>query len=389
MRTDTSDTTRAPRSTLFAIAGVLTLAVLLVGSVRFARYDWTGIPFERTPMRTERVVSEDCTERIRPYTTDTGRVIAPVTVDEQQYLSLVDHFRGEEREDLHVDCQLDPFVSRPALPWVASLLPFDEGVSLGLVNLVMVLVATWSTLAALAAQGRTGRQIAVVGACFAIGWNTLWFGSAILLDAGVVALVAVCWWLLARGSPWWVWPVLLVSYPVKETVAVVVLPVMAAAAWAQRRDLPPLRRWGPLAAAAAASVLSVVATRTLGVASEATWDLAPDPAAVLNNLLSPVGLVALVVATGPLFVPALLVLRGRIRERGWVSQLSDPAAVGVATTVALCAWVTLAADLSPRFAWVGFPFAATLAAQWWSRGRPAQWLAALPAPAWLDRGPVG
>ena len=157
----------------------------------------------------------DCTEYIRPYTTSSGRTISPVSVDEQQYLSMVDLFSGTPREDLHVTCLLAPFTSRPALPWLASQLPFDEAVSLALVNLAMSLVATWAIVFTLRAQGVRTRAIALVGLLFAVSWNTLFFSSAILVDAGAVALVAVSWLLLALRRPWWVVALLLVSYPLK------------------------------------------------------------------------------------------------------------------------------------------------------------------------------
>lgn len=81
-------------STAVKVALLCSLGLLVVASVRFARFDWTGIPLERGKAVQERVVSEDCTEYIRPYTTSSGRTISPVSVDEQQYLSMVDLFSG-------------------------------------------------------------------------------------------------------------------------------------------------------------------------------------------------------------------------------------------------------------------------------------------------------
>jgi hypothetical protein len=70
-------------------------------------------------------------------------------------------------------------------------------------------------------------------------------------------------------------------------------------------------------------------------------------------------------------------MRDQRREEGWRSLVTDPASVGVGVTVVLLLWVTLAADLSSRFAWVGAPYAASLAAAWFGQGRPAQWLEGL------------
>lgn len=384
--------TEAPTGLAVAvrIALVLSVLVVLLASVRFARFDWSGLPLDRQPATVVREVSDRCVERIEPYETSAGRTISPVTVDEEQYLSMVAYFRGTPREDLAVTCQLDPFVRRAATPWVAHLLPGDEGVALGIVNLASVLLATWATVFALRAQRYGPRVIAVVGTLFAVGWNTFFFASALLTDAGGVALVAACWMLLCLRRPWWVWPLLLVSYPVRETAAVVVVAVMAAWTLAELRSARAAgdrRRTAavaaPFFAALAATATSVVVGRSSFLTGEATWDLGPSLGAFTNNLFGPIGLASFAVATLPLFLPALLGVRDRVRAGGWSTTLAEPAVVGVALTAVLCLWVSLAADLSPRFAWVGFPFAASLAATWFADGRGAELIARVRLPRWL------
>lgn len=365
--------------TAVKVALVLSLGVLLLASIRFARFDWTGIPLERGRAVQERVVSSECTEYIRPYTTSSGRTISPVSVDDQQYLSMVDLFSGTPRDELHVTCLLAPFTNRPALPWVAAMLPFDEAVSLGLVNLAMTLVATWAVVFTLRAQGVGVRATAMVGALFAISWNTLFFSSAMLVDAGVVALVAVGWLLLALRRPWWVAALLLASYPLKETAALLLLPPLVA--WLAHEVVEGRRSKASAAACAAAAVLASVASYVAAsvwfLDSDATWELAPSIGSFVNNVLAPVGVVTFLAGTAPLYVPALLRMRDRLRDVGWRTVAVEPAVVGVLVTLALLFWVTLAADLSSRFAWVGAPFAASLAAEWFEHGRPAAWLAGL------------
>ncbi len=369
--------------TTLQIALLCSLGLLLVASVRFARFDWTGLPLARGRAVQERVVSEDCTEYIRPYTTSAGRTISPLSVDDQQYLSMVDLFSGTPREDLHVTCLLAPFTNRPALPWLASLLPFDEAVSLALVNLAMTLIATWAIVFTLRAQGAGARAIALVGALFAISWNTLFFSSAILVDAGVVALVAVSWLLMAIRRPWWVAALLVVSYPLKETAAVLVLPVLAAWLWSEVTQGRRSRSSAVacLGAGVAASALSFLVASRWFLDSDATWELSPSIGSFVNNVLAPVSLVTFLLGTAPLYLPALLRIRDRLRGEGWRPVVLDPAVVGVVVTLALLGWVTLAADLSSRFAWVGAPFAATLAASWFEHGRAGDWLAGLGRPS--------
>jgi hypothetical protein len=250
-----------------------------------------------------------------------------------------------------------------------------------------VLLATWATVFALRAQGASGRAVAAASTLFVVGWNTFFFSSVILLDAATVGLVALGWFFLATRRPWWLVPLLLVAYPFKETIPVILLPVMAVWAWGElragRRTL--VTAAAPVVAAAVAALVSVVVSQQRFVQGEATWELAPTFGAFMNNLLGPIGAISFLVATVPLFLPALLAARQEQRANGWLATLLDPAVVGVVITVGLCLWVMAAADLSPRFAWIGFPFAAALAARWFDEGRAAAWLRARRLPAWLDR----
>ncbi|MDQ2679065.1 MAG: hypothetical protein M3Y51_10005, partial [Actinomycetota bacterium] len=83
------------------------------------------------------------------------------------------------------------------------------------------------------------------------------------------------------------------------------------------------------------------------------------------------GLVVLAAGLAPLLVPAGLWFSRRVRAVGWVDAAVDPAVVGVLGGLGLLGWILVTADLSPRFFWPCFPFAATLCARWWSEGRPA------------------
>ena len=68
---------RVDRVMFVRIGLVLTAVALLLGSVQFARYDWTGVPIQRAPAELDRTISAECHERIRPFTTSSGRTISP------------------------------------------------------------------------------------------------------------------------------------------------------------------------------------------------------------------------------------------------------------------------------------------------------------------------
>jgi hypothetical protein len=364
---------RVSRSQLLRLGLVLTLVVLVLASLRFARYDWTGSSMTLLPDSLEEEISSDCTELIGSYTTDSGRVIQPVAVDQEQYMSMVAMYRGTPVDDLQSECLYVPFVGRFAIPFVAAQLPFGEAVSLALVNLTMMMVALWAMLAALRSQGATPRVFVVVGFLFAVGWNTLMVSAEILTDPGVLAVVSVGWWLVVRRRLWWALALLAISIPVRETV-LILAPVVLAAAWLQSRDGPdeserPSGLWFASLAAACVvvPVLAVSAWSQVAPEADASWDSAPSVTAFLFNL-GTLSFLTVVVAGAPLFVPALLQLRNEIRRAGWFETVTRPASVGLLGVCALCLWVFVAADLSPRFLWVGFPFAASMTADWLGEG---------------------
>ncbi|UDY34108.1 hypothetical protein [Dermatobacter hominis] len=355
---------------------LLTLVVLVLGSLNFARYDWTGLPINRAPMTATKEVSASCVEQIQPYTTNSGRVVAPVVVDEQQYMNLVEYYRGVPVEDLQLNCLYDPFTFRSGTSWVAHFLPVEEGLALGLTNTAFTLLGVWLVLFALRAQGFSARAVLAAGVVFAVSWNVLMFGTGILVDSSVVAAIALCWFLLAIRRPWFVWPVLFLGYPLKETVGIIV-PVILVWAWTEHRDQRRSlgRAFAPAIAAAVAFVVGVAVWRQVLPASDAAWPVTPNIQNTVHNLTDVISLGAFVVGVGPFVVPAFLAYLREARRTGWIRAVVDPAVVGVVVALGICFWSGITVDVTPRLFWIGTPFAATLVARWFSEGRPEEWLA--------------
>jgi hypothetical protein len=214
-----------------------------------------------------------------------------------------------------------------------------------------------------------------------LGWNTLFFGMALLVDPGMLALVTLGWYLIVTRRDWFIWPLMFLSFPIKETAGILVA-VAAAAAYREyrsgRRSLAAAA--APVVAAGAAFVVGAVVWRSVVPQADASWNLLPGLGPLGNNLSDPVGLVAFMFGVAPLAVPAVLQYRRMVRAEGRAHALLSPAVVGVALGFVLTAWTVVAADMSPRHFWVAFPFAASLTADWLADGRPR---------AWLDRLPLG
>jgi hypothetical protein len=385
MSTEATTTTRPTSARSLVVIGVaLSLAALLLGSVRFARYDWSPVQLDRAPLTAERQVGPDCLEQIRPYTTESGREIAPVVVDEQQYMDLVQYYRGVDREDLSSVCLYDPFTNRSGMSWIAHWWPVEEGLALGLTNIVMLLAGLWLTLLALRAQGSGPQAVAAAGAIYTVSWNVFFFGSGVLIETGVVAAIALCWYLLVTRRVWWIWPILLLGYPLKETIGIMV-PVLWAWAWKEHRSgTSSLARAAmPAAAGTVAFVVGVAVWRGLLPQADASWEVTPDLDDIFNNLGDVVSLASFAVGVLPFLIPSFLRWRQLARTSGWIDASLEPAVVGVVIALGICGWSFITVDLTPRLFWIAFPFAASLTAQWCSEGRPAQWLDRLPWPVSL------
>ena len=369
---------------VMVIGLVLTVATLLIGSVRFARFDWSGLPLDRGPVSAERQVGPDCLEQIRPYITVSDRVISPIVVDEQQYLALVEYYRGTPVEELQVTCLYDPFTNRSGMSWIAHWIPGDEGVALGITNTVMLLLGLWIVLATMRAQGSSPRAVLAAGTLYAVAWNPFFFGTGILVDTGVVAAIALAWYLLTIRKVWLVWPILLLGYPLKETIGIVV-PVVWVWCWADyrsgRRTLAAAA--APAVASTIAFVVGVAVWRNLLPTPAASWDVTPDLGAVFSNLFDIISLGSFAVGVLPLLVPSFLLYRQRSRVDGWMLPLFDPATIGVLAASGICGWSFITVDLTPRLFWIGFPFAVSLAALWFDTERPKEWLDRRKLPSWL------
>lgn len=364
-----------------AIGLVLSVLALVIGSVQFGRYDWTGLQVQRGPADSERTLSDACHERIEPFVTSSGRTIAPAAIDDQQYLSMIEWFRGAD--DFQVECFYSPFTERAVVPMVASVLPFEDALSLSIVNTLFLLAGIWLVLFTLVAQRQRPRVVLAVGTLTVVNWVTFAFGTSLLIESAPFAAVALAWLLISLRRWWWAAVVIAVGVAFKET-AVLALPVLWVALGTDpgRRTRPVANRFLPAAVGTVLAAAVYLGRGVVGPSPDATWPTGFD-LSLLSFNLTPVGIGVFLLGLGPLLVPALLWVRRRARDIGFLRAWVDPAAVGVAAGLLLLVWIGLTADLSARFFWPAFPFAATLAARWFADGRPAAWLDRLRLPAWL------
>ena len=347
------------------LVGFSILLVLIAGA-RFARTDVAG-------------TGVLATDDYYTWTSDDGRFVDHLNIDIAQYLSMVEDYRGvegafEKQEPYpafeatgeSVRGPVDPFTSRVALPWLASLLPMDATYAFATVNLVLLLLGLWLLVDALAVAGRSPLAQGVGAALYTFALPVLMFSTALFIDGGVVGALVIGYWLMVRR--WW-WG-LVVFFPVSYLVKEALLILAPAAIWAWRVHGGSYRD---------PRFITGAAISAAGVVGASVWASAMAPEAVYSftvlptwqfirwNLTNPTSAVFFAVGMSTVVVPALLGIRLLVRPDGWRRALEGPAGpdiVGFAAVAAMNAYSIVSTDLTLRTGWLIWPFAIGLAALW-------------------------
>lgn len=357
---------RSPARLPLRVCLAFTLALVVLGGLRFARIDVAGTSFFAA-------------DEFYTWTTDEGRHVEHLNIDIVQYLSMVEDFRGVEgafeKQEPYPEFEatggavkgpVEPFTQRVALPWLASLLPLDSSFAFATVNLALLVFGLWFLLDAMAVSGRSVTAQLVGAALYTFALPVVVFASSLFIDGGVVGVLMIGYWLLARRL-WWALVVFIpVSYLVKE--ALLVLAVPAVWAWRTTGHRFTDRRF----------VVGCTVT-VLGVVAAAVWVAAraPDPVFSFTvmptwtfirfNLTNPPSALFFIVGVSTVVVPAVLGIRFLWRSEGPAAAFrgdAGPDVVGFLAIAAMNAYSVVSTDLTLRTGWLVWPFAISLAAIW-------------------------
>jgi hypothetical protein len=256
-----------------------------------------------------------------------------------------------------------PFIHRPVLPYVASVLPFDAADSFALVNLVLVVAGVWFMVDALAVQGRSTRAQLIGGLLYALSIPVLVFTSSLFIDGGTMALFVFGYWLIVRRL-WWALALFLpLSYAVKETL--IFLAPSAVVAWrAAGRSFRDKRFVIGVPLMAVAWIAVAVLVRAAAPTPDASFSLGPRMSFVTWNLSNPVSAVFFVVSCSTVMIPAFVCIYRFVRASGWRTTFDriGPELVGMAMFVLVNVYSIAATDLTARTAWAFWPFGIALSA---------------------------
>lgn len=358
--------TGAGRLRLSVMVGLTVLLVVLAG-LRFARYDVAGTSFFAK-------------DRYYTYDTDDGRHIENLNIDIVQYLSMVEDYRGVDgafhKQEAYpefaqnpdaVKGPVAPFIHRPALPFLASLLPFGSAESFAAINLLFLVAGLWCMVDALRVQGRSPLSQLLGGLLYAVALPVLVFGSSLFIDSGIVGVLTIGYWLLAHRRWRWFVAFLAVSYLFKEPIFL--LAPVAAVAW--RADG---RRWSDsrfligAGLSVAGWVSGALLARSWAPEPVMSYSTMPKLSYFMGNISNVTSAVFFAVGLAPVVIPACIVAWQAVRRDGWRPVILGPSGADI-TGLALVALMNLysivSTDLTLRTGWLAFPFAIPLAVQWY------------------------
>ena len=346
----------------WALAGLMLLTAV-IGGLRFARADLAGTDFFAT-------------DEYYTFTTDGGKHLEHLNIDIVTYLGMIENWRGADGaftkmvpyESFEATGEVltgpvAPFIHRPALPFIASLMPMDSADSFALVNLVLVVAGVWFMVDSLAAQGRSQRAQLIGGLLYAVTLPMLVFASALYIDGGAMAVFVFGYWLISRRH-WWAFALFLpLSYAVKEAIVFIV--PSALAAWKASG-----RRFSDVRFLVGAPLIGIcwlaVAVWVRVVAPEPTFSfsLGPKLSYLGGNLGNLKSAAFFVVGSATVMVPALFCIYRLVREGGWRAAYdrAGPELVGIAAFFVVNAYSMVSTDLTLRTGWLFWPFAVSLSA---------------------------
>lgn len=342
---------------------LLTLLTVVIGGLRFARADLAGTSFFAT-------------DEYYTLTTDGGAHLEHLNIDIVSYLAMIEDRRGVEgafykmvpypefgASDGVLMGPVAPFIHRPALPFIASLLPFDSGESFALVNLVLVVVGLWFLLDALAVQGRTRRAQLIGGLLYSISLPVLVFSSALYIDGGAMAIMVIGYWLVARRLWWAIALFFPLSYAFKEAI-VFLAPTAVVAWWVTGRSFKDRTFVIGAALSGAGWVAVAVLVRAIAPDPTFTFSLGPKLSYFGGNLGNMKSSAFFIVGCAPIMVPAAICAVRLIRSGGLVAALhrAGPELVGLAMFVLVNIYSMASTDLTLRTAWLFWPFGIALTA---------------------------
>jgi len=259
----------------FLILSILLLAVI---SVRFDRNDFF----------------------IKKYTTqELG--------DSQYYGNYVETFRGVT--GLTVGA---PFGYRPLIPYIASFLPFSAGVSLNILNALIMVITLFVFLKLLIAYNIRDKIIIWSAVLFIVSFPTFYYSTIGVLDPISMLGTVLCFYLVVIGKEKHL-PMAITFFTFGKETVIFILPVIFLYLWIEKKNLK-----SAITVSITSFVFYLVSTYIIRHVIYPTADYFWNPSfkAFFENISRPRAIISFVLSLGiPGFMALAILVRSMIKKK--------------------------------------------------------------------------
>ena len=325
-------------------------------------------------------VSVACAPRFNQQDLLVGRWTGPVW-DAFEYTALVEYLRGEGAAERLTA----PFVYRPLVPWLASVLPAEPLTAMNLVNVAAIYLAVIVLFRLQRCCGASPGWSAAGCLLFTFSFPMFYYGTIGLVDPVLVCCVSMAAYSLARERLLWFYLAFIAGLLAKES-AVILLPVAVSYLALNPRGTA---RQVIAHAAALLGIFLILSflTRVLYPADSPAYVWEPAWNRIAMNATRLKTWASLLLSLG---IPGALGLYAATQwKQGWFQCRRAqfiPYVIGIGMSLLLFAYAFVSAYADGRFVWLSHPFALPLATSALS-AKTARWRRLAPPAPHIGRLP--
>jgi hypothetical protein len=293
---------------------------------------------------------------IRPFV---GLQEGEVSPDIQNYINFTEYFKHK----LPLDSVGVPYNYRPALPFVASLLPTDSLLGMIIVNIAALCLSTVSIFLVLQKE-RFSFGWCIAGCLlYIISFPVFYYVSSGYLDSS--ALLIICLIVLATVyRNYLLLPLLFLIGALVKEVVIVTLPFVLIFMY-QDSEKSLSKKYGLLLLSVGCYVAGYFYARsTFATISNFMWS--PGVSLMMENLRRPKTYLSFLISFGIVGILGMLQLASDIKNTSgsviaFLCHRDAPYFFGLFASLALCVYAVVAAYADGRFIWTAYPFMIPLA----------------------------
>lgn len=302
---------------------------------------------------------------IKPFVGGQEGVRSP---DVQNYINYTNYFHGT----LPIDSLEAPFSYRPAVPFLASLLPLPPLTAVVMVNILASLISVVCIYYLLTHHGFHHGLCMIGCLLFIVSFPLMYYSSAGYIDASAICVITTIT-TAAVTSRYAILPLLFVIGALVKEVTIISFPLVIVYVFYQRKQIGHGKAAVILCLSIAAFLLTSFLVRSqMTIGHGYLWK--PSMQSIQENLVRPKTYISFLLTLGIVgfagFAQIFYDLKSRVGVplRTFVSEYQyTPYLAGISASFALSLYAVVSAYADGRFVWTSYPFLIPLAVKFIER----------------------